>query len=321
MSNLNIDSILAFSLTQNASDVHFSSNEVPYIRQYGQLHRLPFDVLVPFKLKSELLNLLNESQRNVFEQVGQIDFAYQHPEIGRFRVNIFYQRRGISAVFRVINQHIPTLQELAVPDIFAKLAEKEQGIILVTGATGSGKSTTLASLIQHINMTAAKHIITLEDPIEFIYQNELSLIQQREVSTFSSALHGLLRQDPDIILLGELRDRETVQVALTAAETGHLVLATLHTNSAIQTINRIIDLFDGHLRDFIRLQLASSLEAIICQKLVRHDKKQKAVYEVLINTPAVSNLISEGKIKQIYSLMQTGQQYGMQVMRESSCLS
>lgn len=317
MSDSMLNSILTLSVSQNASDLHLSSGESPCIRRYGQLQFLTHEKLSSIKLEVELFNLLDELQKQKLNQNKQIDFAYHFSQITRFRVNIFYQQRGISAVFRVISQHIPSLLELGTPEIVKTLIKKEQGIILVTGATGSGKSTTLASLIQHINKTEAKHIITLEDPIEFIYKNEKSLIQQRELYNFLAVFESILRQDPDIILLGELRNKETIKTALTLAETGHLVFATLHTNSAIQSINRIVDVFDGSERDFIRTQLASSLQAIISQKLVPHENRRKAIFEVLINTPAVSNLISEGKIKQIFSLMQIGQQYGMQLMNPS----
>lgn len=309
-----LNSLLSLSVTQKASDLHLSSGELPCIRINGQLQFLSGEKLLPLKLKSELFSLLNESQKTQLQQKGYVDLAYQITEIDRFRVNIFYQKRGISGVFRVINHYIPSLSELGIPDVLQVLAKSTNGIILVTGATGSGKSTTLASLIQHINLTEAKHIITLEDPIEFIYQNQQSLIQQREVPNFEVAIDSILRQDPDIILLGELRNKSTIQAALTAAETGHLVFATLHTNSAIQSINRIIDVFNGSERDFIRSQLSNSLKAIISQKLVADENGRKALFEILINTPAVSNLINEGKVKQIFSLMQTGRQYGMQIM-------
>lgn len=309
-----INSMLAFSVTQKASDLHLSSGEKPCIRVNGDLKRISEDKLLPQNLKSDLFNLLNIEQKAILQQHQQIDFAYHLEDVGRFRVNIFYQQRGISAVFRIIKQQIPSLTEIEAPKVLNELAKAESGIILVTGATGCGKSTTLAALIQHINQTQAKHIITLEDPIEFIYQNDKSLIQQRELNHFGNAIDSILRQDPDIILLGELRNQHTIQAALTIAETGHLVLATLHTSSAIQTINRIIDLFDEGSRGVIRNQLSNSLKAIICQKLVPYNESRKAIYEVLINTSAVSNLISEGKTKQILSIMQTGKQYGMQLM-------
>ena len=312
-----LNSMLALSVTQNASDLHLSSGEAPFIRINGQLQLLNSDKLIPNTLEMALLSLLNESQRKILQQHKQIDFAYHLDKVGRFRVNIFYQHRGISAVFRVINYRIPTLSDIDAPAIFSDLVKNDSGIILVTGATGSGKSTTLATLIQYINTTIAKHIITLEDPIEYIYQNDKSLIQQREIADFGQAIDSLLRQDPDIILLGELRNKLSIQAALTAAETGHLVFATLHTNSAVQSINRIIDVFEGNSRDFIRSQLSNCLKAIISQRLISHNNERKAIFEILINTPAISNLINEGKVKQILSLMQTGQQYGMQVMPES----
>ncbi|OCG11216.1 hypothetical protein A9G09_00415 [Gilliamella sp. wkB292] len=309
-----LNSFLALSVTQNASDLHLSSGEAVCIRINGQLQFLSEHRLLPISLETELLSLLTGDQKQQLYQNKQIDFAYQVKELGRFRVNIFYQYRGISAVFRIIKQHIPTLAEINAPEIFKQLINYESGIILVTGSTGSGKSTTLASLINHINFNQSKHILTLEDPIEFIYHNQKSLIQQRELTNLEQTVDSLLRQDPDIILLGELRNKKTIQTALTVAETGHLVFATLHTNSAIETINRIIDVFEDSSQDFIRTQLSHSLKAIISQKLVTTENGRKALFEVLINTPAVSNLIKEGKVKQIYSLMQTGQQYGMQIM-------
>lgn len=309
-----LNSFLALSVTQNASDLHLSSGEAVCIRINGQLQFLSEYRLSPISLEAELLSLLTGDQKQQLYQNKQIDFAYQVKELGRFRVNIFYQYRGISAVFRIIKQHIPTLAEINAPEIFKQLINYESGIILVTGSTGSGKSTTLASLINHINFNQSKHILTLEDPIEFIYHNQKSLIQQRELTNLEQTVDSLLRQDPDIILLGELRNKKAIQTALTVAETGHLVFATLHTNSAIETINRIIDVFEDSSRDFIRTQLSHSLKAIISQKLVTTENGRKALFEVLINTPAVSNLIKEGKVKQIYSLMQTGQQYGMQIM-------
>ncbi|OCG36372.1 MULTISPECIES: type IV pilus twitching motility protein PilT [unclassified Gilliamella] len=311
-----LKSMLSLSVTQKASDLHLSSGEVARIRINGQLQCVSNKKLSPLDLESELLALLNESQKLQLQQDKQIDLAYQSPEIGRFRVNIFYQQRGISAVFRIIKNHIPDLAEIGAPEVFKKLITHESGIILVTGATGSGKSTTLASLIEYINSTQSKHIITLEDPIEFIYHNQHSLIQQRELTNFDYALDSLLRQDPDIILLGELRNKKSIQTALTVAETGHLVFATLHTCSAIQSINRIIDVFDENSRNFIRTQLSNNLRAIISQKLILTKNGRKALFEVLINTPAVSNLINEGKIKQIISLMQTGRQHGMQIITD-----
>lgn len=311
-----LNSMLAFSVTQKASDLHLSSGEKPWIRINGELKPISKNELLPQKLEIDLFNLLNDNQKHLLQQHQQIDFGYHLEDIGSFRVNIFYQKRGISAVFRIIKQQIPSLTDIKAPDVLNELAKAESGIILVTGATGSGKSTTLAALINHINQTLAKHIIILEDPIEFIYKSDKSLIQQREINYFGDAIDSLLRQDPDIILLGELRNKKTIQTALTIAETGHLVLATLHTRTAIQTINRIVDVFEDGSRAVIRVQLSNSLKAIICQKLVPYNESRKAIFEVLINTPAVSNLINEGKTRQILSLMQTGQQYGMQLMAD-----
>ena len=317
-----MESIFAISLAQNASDLHLSSGQRPTIRVNGQLNYLEHAVLQPDILEQQLYQLLSELQLQQLKIDRQIDFAYHHEQYGRFRGNIFYQQNGISAAFRLIKQTIPTLNKLGAPTIFTELIEKQQGLILITGATGSGKSTTLAALIQHINQSKAKHIITLEDPIEFIYPAGKALIQQREVNLhiyeFESALKSLLRQDPDIILLGELRNQQTIQAALTAAETGHLVLATLHTNSAIQSINRIVDVFPGEMKHFVKAQLADCLCAVINQTLVMNTQNtgRFAAYEVLINTPAVSHLIKEGKNSQIFSLLQTGQQYGMQTMEQ-----
>lgn len=311
-----LKSILSLSVAQNASDLHLSSGAFPCLRINGQLQFVSDNKLSSTQLETELFALLDMCQVNKLQQYGQLDLAF-HNEIGRFRVNIFYQQRGISAVFRIINDRIAEMSEIGVPAVLKTLVNQQSGIILVTGATGSGKSTTLASLIQYINQTQAKHIITLEDPIEYIYQNDKSLIEQRELSQFDQAMESLLRQDPDIILFGELRNKQSIEAALSVAETGHLVLATLHTRSAIETINRLIDVFEGNAQNFIRSQLSDSLQAIVCQQLITVDNQRKALFEVLINTPAVANLIKEGKTKQILSLIQTGQQHGMQLMPDT----
>lgn len=313
-----MESILAFSLTQNMSDVHLSSDENIFIRQNGQLISGNNRILSGHQLEQKLFSILTAEQLARFKADKQLDFAYSHPSFGRFRVNLFYQQRGISAVFRYINPKIVSLDDIGTPDIIKTLTLKTQGLILITGATGSGKSTTLAAMLEYINQHQSKHIITLEDPIEFIYQNNCSLIQQREVGThcldYASGLKSILRQDPDVIVIGELRDRQTITAALQAAETGHIVLATLHTNSCIATINRIVDVFPNESSNFIRTQLAHSLQAVICQQLINDDVLgRKAIFEIMINIPAVSNLIQEGKIKQIFSIMQTGGQYGMKI--------
>lgn len=314
-----MESIFLISLTQNTSDLHLSSGESIIIRKNGLLSRVDGSTLSHEQLEKKLLSLLTPKQIQKLQHHHQLDFAYNDQRFGRFRGNIFYQKRGISASFRVIRKVIPTLEEIYAPSVFKSLIQKKSGLILITGATGSGKSTTLASLLEFINQHEAKHIITLEDPIEFIYQNKQSLIQQREIGehchSFLDGLNAILRQDPDIIMIGELRNRETIEAALQAAETGHIVFATLHTNSAISTINRIIDVFPDESKNIIRTQLAQSLQAIISQQLMTSSEGgRKALFEVLINIPAVSNLIQEGKTKQIISIMQSGAQYGMQLM-------
>ncbi|WP_392551501.1 PilT/PilU family type 4a pilus ATPase [Orbus wheelerorum] len=314
-----METIFALSVTQNASDLHLSSGENVIIRQNGQLVKIEDSALTNQELEKKLFAILTQEQLQQIEKHKQVDFAYHHEKFGRFRGNIFYQKRGISACFRLIRGAIPSLEDINAPEILKKLVMKKQGLIFITGATGCGKSTTLAAMLEHINQHQGKHILTLEDPIEFIYQNKLALIQQREIGThctrFCDGLSSMLRQDPDIIMLGELRDKETTAAALQAAETGHLVLATLHTNSAIQTINRIIDLFPEQSKNFISSQLASSLLAIVSQQLIMEiGGERKAIFEVLINTSAVSHLILQGKIKQLVSLMQTGSSHGMNLI-------
>lgn len=310
-------SILTLSLTQKASDVHLSSGEKIVIRRNGQLFKLDDHHLTHQQLEQKLLALLNFSQSEQLKQNKQLDFAYQLSNVIRFRGHIFYQNRGISAAFRLINNYIATLDDIQAPTILNQIVLKQQGLILISGATGSGKSTTMAAMVNHINQQQTKHIITLEDPIEFIYQNQCSLIQQRQIglhcSSYMDGLRAVLRQDPDVIVIGELRDRDAIGAALLAAETGHTVLATLHTHSAIATLNRIIDVFPDESKQFVRSQLALSLQAIISQKLINDENLgRKAQFEILLNTPAVSNLLQEGKIKQIVSFMQTGKSIGMQ---------
>ncbi|RKS87617.1 twitching motility protein PilT [Orbus hercynius] len=313
-----MESILALSVSQNASDVHLSSGEKVLIRQNGQLIRLESNILSSHELHTKLYGLLSKSQQMKMAQDKQLDFAYHHAVYGRFRVNVFYQQHGIAACLRLINQQPLTLDQICAPKILHTLAQKQQGLILITGATGSGKSTTLSAMINDINQHAAKHIITLEDPIELIYRNQQSLIQQREIGVhctdYLAGLTAALRQDPDVIVIGELRDQATMSTALHAAQTGHLILATLHSHSAVATISRIIDAFPEQSRHFVRTQLAASLQGIVCQRLYHHTPSvRKANFEILINTPSVSHLIQEGKIKQLVSAIQTGGQYGMQL--------
>lgn len=314
-----MESILALSVTQNVSDLHLSSDEYIFIRQNGRLTKMNNYYLTSQQLQHKLFSILTTSQLTKLENHRQLDFAYSHSNYGRFRVNVFYQKRGISATFRIIKSIIPTLDDIAAPEIFKQFALIEQGLILITGATGSGKSTTLAAMLEYINQYQAKHIITMEDPIEFIYQNKQSLIQQREIGlhcdSFLVAIMAVLRQDPDVIMIGELRNCETIAAALQAAETGHVVFATLHTNSTIATINRIIDVFPDEGKSFIRAQLAQSLKVIIAQQLIDNGVLgRKAIFEILVNIPAISHLIHEGKIKQIVSVMQSGAQFGMTMM-------
>jgi twitching motility protein PilT len=312
-------SLIALSVTQKASDLYLCSGQNPTIRVDGKLKALKQIVLIHEQLDTYFRSFLSPKQIKKLMTNKQIDIAINDPVYGRYRMHIFYQYHGISAIFRFINSTIPTIEQINLPHIVYEMITKSHGLILITGATGSGKSTSLAALIEHINQHQDKHIITLEDPIEYIYQSKRSIIQQREINThiedFSMALKAVLRQDPDIIVVGELRDNETIQTALTLAETGHLIFASLHTNTAYESINRIIDVVATERKNFVRSQLARSLCAIICQKLVaKPEGGRKALYEVLINTPAISNLIREGNFNQIITQMQMGKQYGMQLM-------
>lgn len=314
-----METFIVLSLTQKASDLYLCSGQYPTMRIDGTLKVLKQTLLSHEQLYAYLTSFLSTVQIKELTINKQIDVAVNDPLHGRYRVHIFYQYHGVSAIFRFINSIIPTIDEINLPDVVYKIIKKSYGLILITGATGSGKSTSLAALIEHINQHQNKHIITLEDPIEYVYKSKQSVIQQREINThienFSMALKAVLRQDPDIIVIGELRDNETVQAALTLAETGHLIFASLHTNTACESINRLIDVVASEQKNFVRSQLSRSLCAIICQQLIaKPEGGRKALYEVLINTPAMSNLIKDGNINQIITLMQTGKQYGMQLM-------
>src|SRR6266850_3045350 len=312
-----IDEILKQMMEREASDLHVSSGSAPYLRVHGEMVRLNYKDLTPEVCQALLFEILSSSQRENFLETWDLDCSYSLKGVGRFRVNVFRQRHGIGAVLRRIPESIKTVQELGLPSNITNLLDVSEGLILVTGPTGSGKSTTLASLIHTINTSRRAHIITIEDPIEFVHHNKNSLINQREVSShtksFHQALRAALREDPDVILVGEMRDLETISLAITAAETGHLVLATLHTNSATKTVDRIIDAFPEAQQAQIRVMLSESLRAVIAQTLVRRSEGQGrvAVVEVLVNIPAVANLIREGKTFQIHSSMQTGQVHGM----------
>jgi len=312
-----IDEILKQMEERGASDLHVTSGSAPYFRIHGEMVKLNYKELTPEVCQALIFEMLPQRQRESFLETFDLDCSYALDGYGRFRVNVFNQRKGMGAVFRRIPERIQTIQELGLPDNLEGLLNLSEGLILVTGPTGSGKSTTLASLIHTINLTQRAHIITIEDPIEFVHHNQKSLINQREVSShtqsFHQALRAALREDPDVILVGEMRDLETISLALTAAETGHLVLATLHTNSATKTVDRIIDAFPENQQSQIRIMLSESLRGVVAQSLVprRDGKGRVAVVEVLVNVPAVANLIREGKTFQIHSSMQTGQAHGM----------
>jgi twitching motility protein PilT len=305
------------------SDLHLTTKTPPQIRVHGHLERLDGPDLAPADTKQLTYSVLTDAQKKRFEEKLELDFSFGIQGVGRFRCNMFYQRGAVGAVYRLIPEKIRSFQDLNLPPVLGTLAEKPRGLILVTGPTGSGKSTTLAAMIDKINKERRDHILTIEDPIEFVHQHQGCLVNQREVhqdtQSFSNALRAALREDPDIVLIGEMRDLETVESALRIAETGHLTLGTLHTNSAAQTINRIIDIFPAHQQSQIRTQLSLVLEAIVCQALLPKIGGGRVVsLEIMIPTPAIRNLIREDKIHQIYSAMQTGQEkVGMQTANQS----
>lgn len=318
--SFDIDELLKLAVSDRASDLHISVNSPPIFRIDGELHRHGEARLTETDTEIIAKKLLGEQNWSVFNETGEFDTAYALADAARFRINVFKQNRTVSVAARVIPTHIPTIEELNMPPILNSLAMKPNGLILVTGPTGSGKSTTLAAMIDYVNRHVKKHIITLEDPIEYFHAHKQSIIQQREIGIdterFSSGLRASLRQDPDIILVGEMRDLETMTTAITAAETGHLVLATLHTNSAAQTINRIIDVFPPHQQEQIRIQLASVLEAVISQRLFkRKDGPGRiAATEILLGVPAVANLIRNEKVDQLNNVLQTSKSQGMHTL-------
>lgn len=316
---MNITELLTFAYNQEASDLHISAGEQPMVRVDGDMKRVKFPVLSPEVAHEMIYDIMGDAQRKGFEERNEADFSIDLGSTARFRVNVFRQRRGIGAVFRLIPSRVMTLEELGMPPIFGDLTKLTKGLIVVTGPTGSGKSTTLAAMIDLINDREELHILTIEDPIEFVHQSKRCLINQREVGpntqSFSNALRAALREDPDIILVGEMRDLETIQLALTAAETGHLVFGTLHTSSAPKTVDRIIDVFPATQQEQIRVMLAESIQAVVAQTLCKQKSGGRtAAVEILIGTPAVKNLIREGKIHQLPSVMQTGQVHGMQTL-------
>lgn len=320
---MDIMQLLAFATKESASDVHISSGEPPMIRIHGDMRKIDMPPLMREDVYTVLYNILNDQQRKAYEEHYELDFAIAITGVGRFRVNAFLQNRGESIVFRTIPEKIPLLEQLNMPPIVAELTKKEKGLILLTGPTGSGKSTALAAMLDLINREYKCHILTIEDPIEFVHKSKNSLVNQRELGSnthsFANALRSALREDPDVILVGEMRDPETISLALTAAETGHLVLATLHTSSAPKTVDRIIDVFPAEQQQQIRTMLSESLQAVIAQQLIKRKEGlgRIAALEIMIGTPAVRNLIRENKIAQIPSALQTGRQHGMQTMDQA----
>ncbi len=312
-----IDAFFKLMHEQGASDLHLASGSPPILRIRGELHRVRYKVLENDELKAMLYEIAPEGKIKTFEETGDVDFGYEVPGLARYRVNFFMQNYGIAAVFREIPTEIRTAEELGLPPVMTKLAMLPKGLVLVTGPTGSGKSTTLAAMVDHANTHRKDHIITIEDPIEFVHKNKNCLVNHREVGThtrsFSAALRGALREDPDIILVGEMRDLETISLAIEAAMTGHLVMGTLHTISAAKTVDRIIEIFPTHQQPQVRATLADALRAVISQTMFKRiDIPSRCVaFEILIATPAVRNLIREGKTYQIPSSMQTGKKYGM----------
>jgi twitching motility protein PilT len=312
-----IDDLFRLMVEQKASDLHLTSGAPPFLRLHGNMSPLNYRQLSNQDVQALIFEILTEKQKKAFVEKWELDFAYVVEGLGRFRCNVFMQRKGLGAVFRTIPEKIKTAQELNLPSAIVDLTDTDRGLILVTGPTGSGKSTTLAAMIQHINSNRESHILTVEDPIEFVHPNLKSLVNQREVGshtkTYANALKAALREDPDIILVGELRDLETISLALTAAETGHLVFATLHTSSASKTIDRIIDVFPPGQQGQIRTMLADSIRGIVAQSLfTRADGQGRvAAFEIMKGTKAVANLIRENKIYQIPSIIQTGAQHGM----------
>ncbi len=316
---MDIGELLAFSVKNSASDLHLSAGLPPMIRVDGDVRRINVPAMDHTTVHDLVYDIMNDKQRKDFEEFLECDFSFEIPGLARFRVNAFNQNRGAGAVFRTIPSTILTLEDLNAPGIFKDISEYPRGVVLVTGPTGSGKSTTLAGMINHKNESEYGHILTIEDPIEFVHQSKKCLINQREVHRdtlgFNEALRSALREDPDTILVGEMRDLETIRLALTAAETGHLVFGTLHTSSAAKTIDRVVDVFPAEEKDMVRAMLSESLRAVISQTLLKKNGGGRvAAHEIMIGTPAIRNLIRENKIAQMYSAIQTGQQFGMQTL-------
>lgn len=316
---MEITQLLAFAVEQGASDCHLSSGEPPMVRIHGDLKKLEQPALSREEVHGMVYDLMNDNLRRAFEETHDVDFSFEMGDVARFRVNVFMQRKGEGAVFRTIPMEILTLEQLGMPPILKQLCAKEKGLVLVTGPTGSGKSTTLAAMVDYINGTSEGHILTIEDPIEFVHESKKCLVNQRELGphthSFANALRAALREDPDVILVGEMRDLETIQLALTAAETGHIVFGTLHTSSAPKTVDRVIDVFPPTQQAQIRAQFAESMEAVITQTLCKKKGGGRvAALEIMTASTAVRNLIREGKIHQIPGTIQVSQKDGMQTM-------
>ncbi len=320
---MTIEELLTIARDKGASDVHITVGVPPILRINGDLEYLPYDAMMPEATKTLIYPTMTEEYRGVFEDKGEVDFSFAVPRIGRFRVNAFMQRGSVAAAFRLVASEIPNPERLGIPESVVDLWNKKRGLILVTGPTGSGKSTSLASIINEVNKRRSDHIITLEDPIEYLHKHNKAIVNQREIGmdtkSYANALKGALRQDPDVILVGEMRDLETIGIAITAAETGHLVLSTLHTIGAVNTIDRIIDVFPPHQQQQIRVQLSAVLVSVVSQQLMRtmDGRGRAAAFEVMHTNPAIRNLIRENKTHQILSIMQTNKKIGMQTMDDS----
>jgi twitching motility protein PilT len=320
---VDISDLLAFSVKNKASDLHLSSGLPPMIRVHGDVRKINLPALDHAQVQAMVFEVMSDGQRKTFEETLECDFSFEIPNLARFRVNAFNQNRGAGAVFRTIPSVVLTLDELKAPKIFKEIAETPRGLVLVTGPTGSGKSTTLAAMVDYVNENDHGHILTVEDPIEFVHTSKKCLISQREVGThtqsFANALRAALREDPDVILVGEMRDLETIRLALSAAETGHLVFGTLHTSSAAKTIDRVVDVFPAAEKEMVRSMLSESLRAVISQTLckTKDGEGRVAAHEIMIGTPAIRNLIRENKLAQMYSAIQTGQNVGMQTLDQN----